>query len=225
MHISSHSKLCLVWFGAKDSERCEDNFLLSCHTMLVNNWFLYYPNCWATSGEGEGGNLRGTGLISFLINGSLLPNAAIKENPANFKHSKMERLNIPQRKANGIQSFSPQGHKLKSGSSQKQQDSRLLLSWVEGCSSTSQALTASQGVLRNNPLHTSPALNRDSNFCMQNVLQPQHISVEDEVEIHCPGCLFKFQRFHLLSWLTAPNPVLCTNFFYSRCFSYCFCFI
>lgn len=105
--------------------------------------------------------------------------------------------------------------------------SRLLLSWVEGYSSTSQALSASQQVLKKNPLHTSPALSRGSNFCLQNVLtsQPQHISVEDEVEIHCPGCLFKFQHFNLLSWLTVPNPVLCTKLFYSRCFSYCFCFI
>lgn len=105
-------------------ERCGDIFLLHYCTMLVNNWFLHYPNCRATSGEGEGGNLRGTGLISFLINGSLLPNAAIRENPANLKHLKMERLNIPQRKANGIQSFSRLGHNLKSGSSQKQRDCR-----------------------------------------------------------------------------------------------------
>lgn len=100
----------------------------------------------------------------------------------------------------------------------------LLLSWVEGCSLTSRALAASQQVLRNNPL---PALRRGCNFSMQNVLpsQPQHTSVEDEEEIHCPGCLFKFQHFHLLSWLTVPNPVLCTKLFYSRCFSYCFCFI
>lgn len=104
---------------------------------------------------------------------------------------------------------------------------RLLLSWVEECSPTSRALAASQRVLGSNALHTHPALRRGSNFCMQNVLpsQPQHISVEEEVEIHCPGCLFKFQHFHLLSWLTVPSPVLCTKLFYSRHFSYCFDFI
>lgn len=122
MHISSNFKQCLEWFQARILERCVHISLLSYYTPFVSNWFLQYPNCWATSGEGEGGNLRGTSLISFLINGSLLPNAAIRENPANLKHFKMERLNIPQRKANGIQSFSPPGHKLKSGSSQKQQD-------------------------------------------------------------------------------------------------------
>lgn len=40
------------------------------------------------------------------------------ENAAILKQLKLEGLNIPQRKANGIQSFSPPGHWLKSGFSQ-----------------------------------------------------------------------------------------------------------
>jgi len=34
--------------------------------MLENNWFLHYPNCWATSGVGEGGNLKGMAWSYFL---------------------------------------------------------------------------------------------------------------------------------------------------------------
>lgn len=123
MHISRHFKAVLHDLELKTiSERCCDIFLLNYCKMLVNNWFLYYPNCRATRGEGEGGNLEGMGLISFLINSSLLPNAAIRDNAANLKQLRLERLNIPQRIANRIQSFSPPGHWLKSGSSQEQWD-------------------------------------------------------------------------------------------------------
>lgn len=110
-------------------ERCCDIFLLNYCKILVNNWFRHYPNCWATSGEGEGGNFRGRGLISFLINDSFLPNAAIRENAATLKQLKLERLNIPQRIATGIQSFSPPGHWLKSGFSGAMRLPGKLLSW------------------------------------------------------------------------------------------------